>query len=70
MANCSYSLYQVQFVHVETDISILLNIQNSVKRERKRKTKRKERLSSEVKEKAMKASAEIYSKLLNSPKHE
>ena len=29
-----------------------------------------ERLSSEVKEKARKASAEIYSKLLNSPKHE
>ena len=52
MASCSYSLcFQVQFVQVETDVGVLLHIQNSIKRERKRKAKRKERLSSEVKRK-------------------
>ena len=69
MASCSYSLdFQVQFVQVETAIGVLLHKQDSVKRERNRKAKRKERLSSEVKEKARKPSSEIYSKLLNSPK--
>ena len=54
VASCSYSLSSV--------------CSSSVKRERKRKAKRKERLSNEVK--ARKASAEICSKLLNSPKNE
>ena len=64
VASCPYSLcFRVQFVQVETEVGVLLHIQNSIKRERKRKAKRKERLSSEVKEKARNASAEIYSKL-------